>query len=94
MVISLSDGIKIRKFGASARKALQKQLDPTSESSTRITGSSDPSMSPVPGASGNSAASSSLDDKNHMGRNSEKSMRIIQMKSQIRGKEQSASIRK
>ena len=86
MVISHSDKIKIRKFGASARKALRGRLDPTSESSPRIAGSSDPSMSPIPEASGTSTPSSGLDEEILMGRNSEKAMRIIQMESKIHGK--------
>ena len=67
MVISFSDGIKIRKFGESARKALRERLDRTSESSTRIAGSSDPSISPIRKASGNATPSSGQDDKNLMG---------------------------
>ena len=57
MVISLSDGVKISKFGNSARKALLERLDPTSESSTRIAEASDPSMSPTPMNSGDSTPS-------------------------------------
>ena len=47
MVLSFTDGIKISRFGNSARKALRERLDPTSESSTRIAEASDPSMSPT-----------------------------------------------
>ena len=61
MVISFSDGVKMNKFGNSARIALRERQDPTSESSTRIAGSSDPSMSPIPAPSEDSTPISGQD---------------------------------
>ena len=63
MVFLYSDGIKIRKL-----KLLRERQDPTSESSTRIAGSSNPSMSPIPEASGSSILSSGLDEENSNGK--------------------------
>ena len=54
MVISFSYGVKIRKVEATAKIALRERLDPTSESSTRIAGPSNPSMSPISAPSGDS----------------------------------------
>ena len=61
MVISFSDGVKISKFGNSARKALRERQDTTSESSTRIAEASDTSMSPTPMTSGGSTPDSMRD---------------------------------
>ena len=72
MVISFSDGVKIRKFGSSAREALRERLAPTSESSTKIAGSSDPSMSPILMTSGDSTPISGLDGEKSVGNRSRK----------------------
>ena len=61
MVISFPDGIKIKKLKNSTRKALRERLDPTSESSTRIAGSSGPSVCPTPMALGDSIPNSVKD---------------------------------
>ena len=61
---------KIRKFGTTAKKALRKRLDPTSEASIRIAEASDPPMSPMPEASGISTPISGSDIENSNGKNS------------------------
>ena len=61
MVISFSDGVKISRFGNSARKALRERQDPTSESSTRIAETSNPSMSTTPMTSEGSTPNSIRD---------------------------------
>ena len=79
-----------RQSGASARKALQERLDPTSESSTRIAGSSDPSMSPrIPMTSGDSTPISGLDGVLSGGNRSRK--RNDDMSDEERGKSRKKS---
>ena len=73
IAISLSDGVKIKKFGAPARKALQDRLDPTSESSKMIAEAPDPYMSPIPEISGGITPNSGLDEENSNGGKSRES---------------------